>query len=124
MTRTIQITRAEVDELIEEEFGVNADYVSELLAQFERSPGSLDPEWREFFEELLNRAEAAALAGDGKPASEPALSRREAGTPATLEPGYDWSSSARPDSSGSARSSSSASARSSWTIPSEPEKEA
>src|SRR5262249_14930717 len=85
-------------------------------AQFERSPGSLDPEWREFFGELLGRVEAAALAGDGKPATEPSLPRRESGIPATLEPGYDWSASARPDSS--------ASARPGGTMPSEPEKTA
>ena len=33
-----------------EEFGINAGYVEELHAQFMRSPNSVDPKWRSFFE--------------------------------------------------------------------------
>lgn len=55
--RTVMTTttsKARADQLIADEFGVNADYVSELLSQFERDPSSVDEEWRSVFDELLN----------------------------------------------------------------------
>ncbi|MGH9761443.1 MAG: 2-oxoglutarate dehydrogenase E1 subunit family protein, partial [Blastocatellia bacterium] len=64
MTVTKPMTRGELDELIEAEFGVNADYVAHLYQQFERSPDSVDEEWREFFDGLL--ANAGAGAGNDK----------------------------------------------------------
>ena len=54
MTTTRQTPEAELDELIAEEFGVNADYVSELLLQYANNPQSVDEEWRGYFAELLS----------------------------------------------------------------------
>ena len=51
---TTQISQTEIDQLIADEFGVNADYVSELLKQFEHDRTSVDQEWSSFFEELLS----------------------------------------------------------------------
>ena len=50
---TRPITQSERDQLIADEFGVNADYVGELLQQFERDPSSVDDQWRSLFDELL-----------------------------------------------------------------------
>src|SRR5215470_19683336 len=49
----------DIDQLIADEFGVNADYVLELLQQFERAPDSIDAEWRSFFNELLSNGNLA-----------------------------------------------------------------
>ncbi|HEY9231926.1 MAG TPA: 2-oxo acid dehydrogenase subunit E2, partial [Blastocatellia bacterium] len=57
MTTTRQMTEAELGELIAEEFGVNADYVSELLLQYTRNPHSVDEEWRGYFAELLSNGQ-------------------------------------------------------------------
>ncbi|HKP85489.1 MAG TPA: multifunctional oxoglutarate decarboxylase/oxoglutarate dehydrogenase thiamine pyrophosphate-binding subunit/dihydrolipoyllysine-residue succinyltransferase subunit [Blastocatellia bacterium] len=88
MTTTMQINQAELDQLIADEFGVNADYVSELLLQFKRNPASVDAEWRSYFDELL---------GDGQPAGNVAASTGTAiqAPPAQnlsreLQPNYDW----------------------------------
>jgi 2-oxoglutarate dehydrogenase E1 component len=105
---TRQMNQAELDEIIADEFGVNADYVGELLKQFERNPTWVDAEWRSYFDELL---------GDGHRASEPPESDAGAGGAAnsssqpapggraqaaqtqpaqaqpasrTLQPSYDW----------------------------------
>ena len=53
MSGTKQIKRDQLDQLIADEFGVNATYVIDLLQQFERDPLSLDLEWRIYFTELL-----------------------------------------------------------------------
>jgi multifunctional 2-oxoglutarate metabolism enzyme len=109
MTTTMQINQAELDQLIEDEFGVNADYVSELLAQFRRNPASVDSEWRSYFDELL----VAENSGDGHPAGNAATSKDSATTSKNsaaqapsaetasrgLQPAYDWgASSATPAS--------------------------
>jgi multifunctional 2-oxoglutarate metabolism enzyme len=66
MTTTRQMTEAELGELIAEEFGVNADYVSELLLQYTRNPHSVDEEWRGYFAELLSNGQLpGAPAGNG-----------------------------------------------------------
>ncbi|HUK90896.1 MAG TPA: 2-oxo acid dehydrogenase subunit E2, partial [Blastocatellia bacterium] len=41
------------DQIIEAEFGVNADYVGELFKQFQRDRQSVDDEWRAFFDDIL-----------------------------------------------------------------------
>src|SRR5213083_3057493 len=56
---TTQIGQTEINRLIADEFGVNADYVSELLKQFERDRSSVDEEWRSFFNELLSNGRVA-----------------------------------------------------------------
>src|SRR2546425_9497831 len=55
---TTQIGQKEIDRLIADEFGVNADYVSELVKQFERDRSSVDEEWRSFFDDLLSNGRA------------------------------------------------------------------
>ena len=63
MTTTRRMSQTELDQLIADEFGVNADYVSVLLGQFEQNPASVDEEWREYFNELLGKD--ATAPGDG-----------------------------------------------------------
>ncbi len=88
-----QIDQAELDELIADEFGVNADYVGELFRQFERNPRLVDEEWREYFHGLLGNGGSAA-AGDGKESSPdvapaaPASSAPRAAQ--SLHATYDW----------------------------------
>ena len=84
MTTTRQMNQAELDQLIADEFGVNADYVSELLQQFKRNPASVDGEWRSYFDELFT---------DGQPANQTSRRQRPAQAPQasrTLQPTYDW----------------------------------
>jgi multifunctional 2-oxoglutarate metabolism enzyme len=76
MTQSQQMTRSELDTLIADEFGVNADYVSTLLEQFERDPASLDEEWRSYFSELLGDHRSSPAAAEA--ASKPAPARVEA----------------------------------------------
>src|SRR5687767_11761801 len=82
MTTTRQMSQTELDQLIADEFGVNADYVSVLLHQFEQNPASVDEEWREYFNELLGkdrpddgdaarRATGSAAAGEPSPGAQP-----------------------------------------------------
>ncbi|MFI5175148.1 MAG: multifunctional oxoglutarate decarboxylase/oxoglutarate dehydrogenase thiamine pyrophosphate-binding subunit/dihydrolipoyllysine-residue succinyltransferase subunit [Terriglobia bacterium] len=51
----------EIDEVLFEEFGVNARYVSDLLQKFEQDPRSVDEDWQAFFSELLKRGGGAAF---------------------------------------------------------------
>ena len=117
MTTTRQMSQTELDELIADEFGVNADYVSVLLGQFEQNPASVDEEWREYFDELLGKD--ATAPGDGarqsgarqyvqkqwllptslRPPPKPAASEREQQTTA---PRSRSSSARSTDSTGSA----------------------
>jgi len=53
-----QTAKPEIDQIIADEFGVNASYVAGLLQQFEENPQSVDEEWRDFFQELLGSADA------------------------------------------------------------------
>src|SRR5205085_756541 len=92
MTTTRQMTEAELGELIAEEFGVNADYVSELLLQYTRNPHSVDEEWRGYFAELLSNGQLPTdHAGNGS-AAQPA----QAQTPpapassSVLHAEYNW----------------------------------
>src|SRR5436305_398479 len=92
MTTTRQMTEAELDELIAEEFGVNADYVSELLLQYTRNPRSVDEEWRGYFAELLSNGQLPSdHAGNGSPAppaqaqTPPALA-----SSSVLHADYNW----------------------------------
>lgn len=60
--------RSQLDQLIADEFGVNADYVSELLRQFELNPAAVDQEWSAYFSELLGgngATGAATITGAG-----------------------------------------------------------
>src|SRR5205085_6128168 len=93
MTTTRQMTEAELGELIAEEFGVNADYVSELLLQYSRNPHSVDEEWRGYFAELLGNGQPPAEhAGNGS-AAQPAPQAAPPPAPASasvLHTDYNW----------------------------------
>src|ERR1700742_1814292 len=99
MTTTRQTPEAELDELIAEEFGVNADYVSELLLQNANNPQSVDEEWRGYFAELLSdrngngSAPAAGPAGNGAAKTAPAQAEPAAAPAGSggLHATYDWS---------------------------------
>jgi multifunctional 2-oxoglutarate metabolism enzyme len=91
MTTTRQMTEAELDELIAEEFGVNADYVSELLLQYTRNPHSVDEEWRGYFAELLSNGQLPSdHAGNGS-AAQPAQAQTPPAGSSVLHATYDWS---------------------------------
>lgn len=98
-----QINQSELDRIIADEFGVNADYVSELLKQFDRNPASVDAEWRSYFEELLGNghdlislAVSGAQTGDARKSSSQAAPEQRAEptqerqASRTLQPAYDW----------------------------------
>src|SRR3954454_20520284 len=94
MTTTRQMTEAELGELIAEEFGVNADYVSELLLQYTRNPHSVDEEWRGYFAELLSNGQLPTDHASNGSAAQSALAQAQA-TPATpgssiLHADYNW----------------------------------
>ncbi len=59
----------QVEQLIADEFGVNADYVSELLSQFERDRSSVDEDWRSLFDELLENGRVVTEPEAVKPRS-------------------------------------------------------
>ncbi|HKV40359.1 MAG TPA: multifunctional oxoglutarate decarboxylase/oxoglutarate dehydrogenase thiamine pyrophosphate-binding subunit/dihydrolipoyllysine-residue succinyltransferase subunit, partial [Blastocatellia bacterium] len=62
-----------LDDLIAVEFGVNADYVCDLLAQYESNPESVDEDWRDFFYDLLSKQGSMAEAVE-EPAIRPVAS--------------------------------------------------
>ncbi len=82
MTTTRHMTEAELDQLIADEFGVNADYVSELLRQFGRNPAAVDEEWSTYFRDLLGGNGAT-----NDPARSPIASSQAA---SSLQPTYSW----------------------------------
>ena len=43
-------------------YGGNASYIEELQASYEKDPGSVNPEWREFFESLAPEDQKAFVA--------------------------------------------------------------
>ncbi|HSO74397.1 MAG TPA: 2-oxo acid dehydrogenase subunit E2, partial [Blastocatellia bacterium] len=98
MATSRQINEAQLEQLIADEFGVNADYVSELLRQFVTNPATVHEEWSAYFSELL-RGNGAAVTG-GEAAIEPARTPEDAGrvsttaneTPHVLHTTYDWAS--------------------------------
>ncbi|HKQ07040.1 MAG TPA: multifunctional oxoglutarate decarboxylase/oxoglutarate dehydrogenase thiamine pyrophosphate-binding subunit/dihydrolipoyllysine-residue succinyltransferase subunit [Blastocatellia bacterium] len=92
MTTTRQMTEAELGELIAEEFGVNADYVSELLLQYSRNPQSVDEEWRGYFAELLSNGQLSGEpAGNGAPKSAaPAAAQTPPAAANVLHADYNW----------------------------------
>jgi 2-oxoglutarate dehydrogenase E1 component len=71
MTTNHQLSQPELDQLIADEFGANASYVSELLRQFEQNPVSVDEEWRAYFDEMLGNPPAPTEQPHRLPESEP-----------------------------------------------------
>lgn len=58
-------------------YGGNADYIDQLYAEYEKNPANVDPQWREFFENLrdnkedvLKNAEGASWKRDNWPLKE------------------------------------------------------
>jgi len=66
-----------------DEFGLNAAWVEELREQYEVDPASLDPRWREVFEETERPGEPAAPVA---PAPAPERARKAAPEPAFAAP--------------------------------------
>jgi len=91
---TRPITQIERDQLIADEFGVNADYVSELFQQFERDPASVDDQWRSLFDELLRNGRVVTEATP--PAPEDRTSPNDGGalSSGVTQAAYDWSTKA------------------------------
>ncbi|MEK6321480.1 MAG: multifunctional oxoglutarate decarboxylase/oxoglutarate dehydrogenase thiamine pyrophosphate-binding subunit/dihydrolipoyllysine-residue succinyltransferase subunit [Acidobacteriota bacterium] len=92
---TRQASHAEIDQLIADEFGVNADYVSGLLLQFERDRSSVDEEWRSFFEELLSNGRVRTEVVTVAPSAGAAPTERAQPTSIHVTPGvihetYEW----------------------------------
>lgn len=85
MTTTRQMNQAELDQLIADEFGVNADYVNELLQQFRRNPASVDGEWRSYFDELFTDGHQTVSSPPQSTATTQASPQSR-----TLQPTYDW----------------------------------
>ena len=55
-------------------YGGNADYIDQLYAEYEKNPAGVDPQWREFFdnlkdnkEDVLKNAEGASWQRDNWP---------------------------------------------------------
>ena len=84
---TTTLSKARADQLIADEFGVNADYVSELLSQFERDPSSVDEEWRSVFDELLSNGRVVTET-QLAPAAE--SSAQDGAAPGVIHATYDW----------------------------------
>ena len=78
MATSSQMTEAQLEQLIADEFGVNADYVSELLRQFVTNPATVHEDWSAYFDELLH-GNGAAAAGTGEVAIEPTRTPEDAG---------------------------------------------
>ncbi|HET9532204.1 MAG TPA: 2-oxo acid dehydrogenase subunit E2, partial [Blastocatellia bacterium] len=81
------------DQIIEDEFGINADYVIGLLEQFEQNPASVGEEWRDYFYELTGAAEPAPAEQATAPAEAAQPAERPAAQPA---PGAASEPSAQP----------------------------
>jgi 2-oxoglutarate dehydrogenase E1 component len=85
-----------VDQVLLEEFGVNAKYVGELLQRFRLDPQAVDEDWRMFFNEFLGRVGGdSACAGPAshgatdaavQPSAPVAGSAPGPATPAAIDP--------------------------------------
>jgi 2-oxoglutarate decarboxylase len=60
MTMSNQITQTDIEQLIADEFGVNADYVISLFQQFKQNPVSIGDEWQGYFHELSGNGNGQA----------------------------------------------------------------
>ncbi|HEY3139387.1 MAG TPA: hypothetical protein VGL29_25430, partial [Blastocatellia bacterium] len=83
----------QVEQLIADEFGVNADYVSELLSRFEEDPSSVDDEWRSLFDELLENGRVVTEPETAEPQG-PATRRAQPTSinvsPPVIHATYEW----------------------------------
>ncbi len=83
MTTSNQTSPAELDQIISDEFGVNADYVLELLQQYRQSPSSVEDEWRSYFHSLTDNG---AYKDDGQAVAESSTEQTRQPAPATQAP--------------------------------------
>ncbi|HXF41138.1 MAG TPA: multifunctional oxoglutarate decarboxylase/oxoglutarate dehydrogenase thiamine pyrophosphate-binding subunit/dihydrolipoyllysine-residue succinyltransferase subunit, partial [Blastocatellia bacterium] len=97
---TKPITQSERDQLIADEFGVNADYVGELLQQFERDPSSVDDQWRSLFDELLRNGRVVTDATPPAPVDRTSPNDGSALSSGVTQAAYDWSTKAATPSPG------------------------
>src|SRR5215211_6729320 len=63
-----QIMQTDIEQLIENEFGVNADYVLALFQQFKQHPASVGEEWLGYFNDLSNNGGVASSPTEETPA--------------------------------------------------------
>lgn len=77
MTTTKQMTQSELDQIIADEFGVNADYVLDLLQQYGQNPGSVGQEWRSYFDEVFANNGATPVAAEPVPAQVAQVTKTE-----------------------------------------------
>jgi 2-oxoglutarate decarboxylase len=89
------LSQAERNQLIADEFGVNADYVSDLFSQFERDPSAVDEEWRSLFDELLTNGRVHPQDQSGLSTAHAAPPEGSEVAPVRVPPGpihatYDW----------------------------------
>src|ERR1700738_521085 len=89
------LSQAEREQLIADEFGVNADYVSDLFSQFERDPSAVDEEWRSLFDDLLTNGRVHPQDQSGLSTVQPAPQDGPEIAPVRVPPGpihatYDW----------------------------------
>ena len=64
MTLSEERDRADLSEIIAENFGANATYVEGLLNRYRSNPSLVDEAWRAYFTELLGES-APATSGNG-----------------------------------------------------------
>jgi len=81
---TAKTNETELWDAIDREFGTNAIYVGEILQRYVSDPNSVDPEWREYFEEL-RVASAPAPASQAAPTPQPAQQQATAVQPAPAQ---------------------------------------
>src|SRR6185503_6894454 len=91
---TRPITQIERDQLIADEFGVNADYVSELFQQFELDPSSVDDQWRSLFDELLRNGRVVTEVTPPAPEYRTSPNDGRASSSGVTQAAYDWSTKA------------------------------
>jgi 2-oxoglutarate dehydrogenase E1 component len=82
-----QLIQTDTEQLIENEFGVNADYVLALFQQFKQNPASVGEEWLDYFNELSSDGLKAASPA---PQSSPAAAPRQSSV--QTEPPRAWAS--------------------------------
>ena len=66
--------------------GANASYLEQLQARYETDPGSVDPEWRRFFEGLDDGGADAVKSAEG--ASHPTEAKASVGAPSWKRPNW------------------------------------
>jgi multifunctional 2-oxoglutarate metabolism enzyme len=84
------ITQTDIEQLIADEFGVNADYVISLFQQFKQNPSSIGEEWQGYFRELSGNGNRPA-----QTTAEPAQRPKQAPQTASVqtEPTRAWGNS-------------------------------